>query len=187
MHSAAFQTLFTVLRSCSFNKRENQLFSAIHQLGKCIQLEMFYLLGRYSHGLAGWVVNKPLFLCHMAFYASSLGCSLGVRLLLTLADAALHVFVSPLAPQGNTEYKWEYHICDLTGAAVGRFVHFHGDGQHPLEQEHHPGSERQSTLGDVPLGLQSRTVGVAPNSALSLAVRDGREFSRLDLVSLGGF
>lgn len=144
MQSAAFQTLFTVLRSCSFNKWENPLFSATQQLGRCIQLVM-YLHGRYSHGLAGWVINELVFLYSAVFYASRLGCKLGIRLLLTQADAALHMFLSPLAPQGNIQYKWEYHICDLTGAAVGRFVHFHCDGQHPLEQEHHPRLERQST------------------------------------------
>lgn len=152
MQSAAFQTLFTVLRSCNFNKWENQFFSATHELGRCVQLVTFCLCGicqSNSHVFAGWVINEPVFLYPMGFYASRRGCKSGIRLLLTQADAALHMFVSPLAPQGNIQYKREYHICDLTGAAVGRFVHFHCDGQHPLEQEHHPRLERESTLGDA--------------------------------------
>lgn len=102
-----------------------------------------------SHVFAGWAINEPVFPNPVVFYASRLGSKSGIRLLLTRADAALYVFVSPLAPQGNVQYKWEYHICDLTRAAVGRFVHFHCEGQHPLEQEHHPRLERQPMLGDT--------------------------------------
>lgn len=45
MQSTAFQTNFTVLRSCNFNKWENQLFSETHKLGRCVQLVMFFLHG----------------------------------------------------------------------------------------------------------------------------------------------
>ena len=125
------------------------MFLATHQLSRYIQLVMFYLHGRYSHTLTGRAINELVFLYPVGLCASRLGCKLGVRLLLTQADAALHMFVSPLAPQGNMQYKREYHICDLRGAAVGRFVHFHCNGQHPLEQEHHPRLKTQSALRDT--------------------------------------
>lgn len=91
---------------------------------------MFYLHGRHSHALAGWP---------RGLYASRLEYELGIRPLFTQANAALHTLVSPLASQGDMQYEQEYIICNLTGAAGGRSVHFHCHGQHPLEQEHCPG------------------------------------------------
>lgn len=81
-----------------------------------------------------------LLLAGLSFYTlQNFGCKLGIRPLFTQVNAALYTLVSPLAPQGDMQYEQEYVICNLTGAAGGRSVHFHCHGQHPLEQEHRPG------------------------------------------------
>lgn len=70
------------------------------------------------------------------------------------------MLVSPLAPQGDIQYEREDVVCNLTGAAGGRSVHFHCHGQHPLQQEHRPGREGTVSTGALcPSACQAKPWG----------------------------
>lgn len=78
MQSAAFQTLFTVLRSCNFSKRESTVLS------NTPARQMYTAGGGVSpweiHALGGLVINEPVCLYTVVLYASRLGCKLGISL-----------------------------------------------------------------------------------------------------------